>query len=49
MIPQRCNIESIILNLKYLIMLLSRDILKIRKLIGVFSKVTIEFEKGKLS
>jgi hypothetical protein len=36
MIPQRCNIESIILNLKYLIMLMSRDIIKIKKLIGLF-------------
>ena len=36
MIPQRCNIEYIILNLKYLIMLMSRDIIKIKKLIGLF-------------
>ena len=38
MIPQGCNIESIILNLKFLIMLLSREIIKIKKLIGVFNK-----------
>ena len=36
MIPQRCNIESIIFNLNYLRMLMSREIIKIKKLIGLF-------------